>query len=104
MRGMIIRGRWMPMNGVIDHYVCRRCHARIGRPYADPVTGELDFNRIVCANEHEITEEGDLVSGLSVQIQEVRGVFDKIEVLHNYGHKEEVSKSLFGDKDFEGFE
>ena len=100
---MVIRGQWRPIQAVVDHYVCRKCHARIGKPYADPVTGELDFNRMVCANEHEITEEGDVIAASSVLAREVQGIFERIEVGRNYGYAPPVSKALYGDKDFEGF-
>lgn len=103
MRGMVIRGKWHPIQAVTDHYLCRMCHARIGRPFADPISGELDHNRIVCANEHEIREEGDVVSAMAIAAREIDALFNKIEVLHNYGHEVEVSENLYGNKEFKGF-
>jgi len=103
MRGMIIRGQWHPIQAVTDHYLCRRCHARIGKPWADPITGELDHDRMVCANEHEIREEGDVISATAILAREVDAIFNRIEVLHNYGYEAEVCEKLYGNKDFEGF-
>jgi len=100
---MIIRGQWRTMQAVTDHYLCRRCHARIGAPWADPVTGELDHDRVVCQNEHEIVDEGDVIAQMAVLAREVDALFNKIEVLHNYGHEVEVNQNLYGKKDFKGF-
>jgi hypothetical protein len=104
MRGLMIRGRWHPIQEVVDNYCCRRCGARIGKPWADPITGELDHERIVCSNEHEIKEEGDLIHANALVFREVRGMFNKIEVLRNYGHSVPVSPSLFIPEEFEGFD
>lgn len=94
----------MPIDGVIERYVCRRCHARIGRPYADPETGELDHDRMVCAgdDEHEICQEGDIVSAASIEMREVQSQYEKIEVLGNYGYKVEPIAPLY--EEFEGFD
>jgi hypothetical protein len=102
MRGMIIRGCWMPINGVIDRYVCRKCGARFGKPYADPVTGELDHNRIVCANEHEITQEGDIIPAAWIEERAIKSQYDKLEVMHNYGIEAVELAPLY--ENFEGFE
>lgn len=103
MREMIVRGKWHTIEWVKDNYVCRTCHARIGKPFADPVTGELDFDRIVCANEHEIKQEGDLISNVSVAYMEIRSMINKLEVLNNYDVKTEVDQSLYVDSSWEGF-
>lgn len=103
MRGMIIRGRWHTIDWIKDNYVCRKCGTRIGKPWADPVTGKLDFDRIVCANEHEITQEGDVISANIVAMRDAQSNLNKIEVLRNYGIDVEVDPALYVDKNWEGF-
>lgn len=104
MRGMVIREHWMPMNGVIEKYLCRRCHARIGRPYADLVTGVIDQDRVVCANEHEIVDEGDVVSAVTVAARLVDATMQQIEIRRNYGQVPDPERQLYGPSDFEGFD
>lgn len=103
MRGMVIRDRWHPIEWVKDHYVCRKCKARFGKPFAHPITGKLDHSRIVCANEHEITQEGDIISASSVALMDAKSSMAKIEVLRNYGVEVEVDPNLYASKEWEGF-
>ena len=64
MRGLIVNGRFMGWAALQQSCVCRKCRTRIGRSYADPITGELDHERMVCAgpHEHEIRSQADIMS------------------------------------------
>lgn len=110
LRGMEISGRWVPRDGIERDYRCRRCHARVGRPYADPVSGELNFERMVCAgpDEHEIRGTADVVHERVLERIEERELLDADEVLVTYYWLNRPagtsSPALFGDKDFEGFD
>lgn len=111
-RGMEINGRWVPRNGIERDYRCAKCHARVGRPYADPITGQLDHTRIVCAgpDEHEIRGPADVVHEHVLEWIDEKEVLGADDVLADYywlrpqAHGAADSSSLYGDDNFEGFE
>jgi hypothetical protein len=104
--GLVIRGRLVPWDGIERRYLCRRCRHPVGRPYADPVTGELDFTRTVCFGplEHEICEEGDLVPKGQHDWQVEREQVEAVEVRRSYGPPPERIAGLYAEADFDGFD
>lgn len=110
LRGMEINGRWVPRDGIERDYRCRRCHARVGKPRADLITGELDFSRMVCGgpDEHEIRGPADLVHEHVLEWIEDREVLAADDVLAGYYWLNrpagKPTGSLYGDSDFEGFD
>jgi hypothetical protein len=104
--GLVIRGRLVPWDGIERRYLCRRCRYPVGRPYADPVTGELDFTRTVCFGplEHEICEEGDLVPKGQHDWQVEREQVEAVEVRRHYGPPPERTAGLYAEADFDGFD
>lgn len=106
--GLIIRDRFVSWSDIERQYVCRHCHNRVGKPYADPITGKLDHDRKVCGGpmEHEIRQEGDLVHARQIDWLEDHEFWNGFEVRGTYGQKVERSSNLFtheDNKDFEGW-
>lgn len=105
-RGLIIRGRFVTWTAIIEHYVCRQCGQRVGLPHADPITGQIDHDRIVCSGleEHEIKQEGDLKhQKLQVWYDQHQTLLAH-EVAQNFNIEPVEKIDLYGDENFEGFD
>lgn len=110
LRGMVIDGRWVPRSGIERDYLCRHCGARVGRPYADPITGKLDFNRMVCAGEeeHEVRGPADLIHKDVAAWLEEKEILDADDLLVDYYWLNRPTspangEALYGREDFRGF-
>lgn len=106
--GLIVRGRLIAWNGINNQFVCRLCSSSLsGRPYADPITGELDHDLYVCDGtaEHEIYEEGDIMHQKLLSWVEQKQFYDRYQVLKPFVQGSQRAKSkLYEDADFEGFD
>lgn len=109
MRGFVVKGRFVGRSDLERFYRCRKCRARIGRPYADPLTGELDHARMVCGGEaeHEIKGEGDVMHESLLAWLEAREDAAGEAVLAAYPWLRATppppSSALYGDDEFKGF-
>lgn len=104
--GLIVHDQFMNWSDIERRYLCRRCRSRIGKPYADPLTGVLDFDRIVCHGimEHEISEEGDLIAAGQVDWQKDNDFWTGVEVAGHFGHRaKRTDNSIYDDPNFEGW-
>lgn len=101
--GFVVRGQFVTWDRLKRDFRCRTCGAGFGRPYADPITGELDFDRIVCTNEHEIAQEGDVIRADILDWRKDREMWNGLEVQRNY-HIQHEKIDLYGDDGPRGFD
>jgi len=111
MTDMLVNGRRIGWSALQSGFVCRKCRARIGRSYADPFTGELDHERMVCASahEHDIQSQSDIMSKAQAEWLDARERATGEAVLDRYSwlapkRAAAITPSLYGDDDFKGFD
>ncbi len=110
---MFVYGHPITREALCRRFRCRRCRSKLGKPYVDPSTGNVDDTRVFCYGDtpHEIHSDADIIAeDLAVWLDkqeaaDLQAVIDAYPWLNAAkGLRLEGTASLYGEDDFDGFD